>query len=119
MKYNKTEILEKIKKNDTGYFYEVYAEDALRSNNGEVVVAYDQSYGDGNEYTICIEFTQLNLFVLLEGTYSSWDEPYWESVNIAMPFTFTETRYKTATIDYIRNQNLNEILGTDDSAFEE
>jgi len=28
-----------------------------------------------------------------------------------MPYEFTETRYKAATLDYIRDQKINEVLG--------
>lgn len=107
MTISRQELIEKVKSNDKDWFYNLYVE----YRNPEFDIVYDMNYGDGNEYLVCLYFTNHNLYVLLEGTYSSWDEPYWSSVSFAMPYEFKETRYKTATLDYIREQKLNEILG--------
>jgi len=114
MKYGRNNILEKVKNKDKDFFYDIYNDEAWNSAQSEVSVAYEQSYGDGNEYFICMEFKLLNLFVLLEGTYSSWDAPHWHEVSLAMPYEFKETRYKAATLDYIREQKLNDILGKEE-----
>ena len=103
------EIVRKINERDCDWFYELYNESYSKKDELEVV--YEANYGDGNEYTICLSFKNHNFFVQLEGTYSSWDSPYWDSVAFAMPYEFKETRYKSATLDYIRDQKLNEVLG--------
>lgn len=107
MKITRQELIDKVKANDHSWFYELHNE----WNNPEVNTVYDMNYGDGNEYIVCLYFPNHNLYVQLEGTYSSWDEPYWSGVSFAMPYEFKETRYKSATLDYIREQKLNEILG--------
>ena len=65
-----------------------------------------------NSVTIPLKY---NFFVQLEGTYSSWDSPYWDSVSFAMSYEFIETRYKAATLDYIRDQKIKEILGENET----
>lgn len=92
MEYTKEQITEKVLAGDCEWFYDLYIN--LHSNNKEVKAVYDQHWGDGNDYFITLEFTKLNLFVLLEGTYSSWDSPYWDSVSFAKPYQYVETRYK-------------------------
>lgn len=113
MKITREEIIEKVKENDFDWFYDLYNESY--SNKDEIEVVYEANYGDGNEYTICMEFTKHNFFVQLEGTYSSWDNPYWDSVDFAMPYEFKETRYSAATLDYIRDQRINEVLGENET----
>ena len=107
MNITKQDLIEKVNSKDYAWFYELHCE----YRNPEATTVYEQSYGDGNEYIICLYFPNHNIYVQLEGTYSSWDEPYWASVSFAMPYEFTETRYKSATLDYIREQKLNDILG--------
>lgn len=109
MNFEKKEILERIKKKDCDWFYnEVYQESHRLQN--EMEIAYEQSYGDGNEYTIALYFTQHDLYVVLDGTYSSWDTPYWHDVAIGEPFEFKETRYRAASLEYLRDKLLNELL---------
>lgn len=112
MKITREEIISKVNANDYDWFYELYNE--TYSKKDEIEIAYEANYGDGNEYTICLFFKNHNFFVQLEGTYSSWDSPYWDSVSFAMPYEFKETRYRAATLDYIRDQKLNEVLGEKD-----
>jgi hypothetical protein len=107
MNITRQKLIDKVNAKDFEWFYEMCYED----NHPEVQHPYEMNYGDGNEYIICLYFPNHNLYVQLEGTYSSWDSPHWESVNFAMPYEFKETRYKTATLDYIRDQKLNDILG--------
>ena len=100
MNITRQELVEKVNSNDHAWFYELHQE----WQNPEVQTVYDMNYGDGNEYIICLYFPNHKLYVQLEGNYSSWDEPYWDSVSFAMPYEFKETRYKAATLDYIRDQ---------------
>jgi hypothetical protein len=111
-------IIEKINKNDTNFFYGLYNGEFDGKYDRKVVtkevkVVYDQNYGDGNEWEIAFEFLNLNMFALLEGSYSSWDSPEWDSVSHAEPFKFTETRFKKATLAYIRDQKIDEVLKKD------
>ncbi len=103
----KEEIISKIQENDTEFFWDLYCD----PKDVKIEIVYDQSYGDGNEYNIAMEFTDLNIFIQLEGTYSSWDAPYWSQVVLAMPYEFKETRYKKASTEYLRDKSLNELLG--------
>ena len=113
MKFTKNEIIEKVNAKDHDYFYGIYNESY--QSNDEVEIVYEVNYGDGNEYKVCLHFIKHKFYVQLEGTYSSWNDPYWDSVSFAMPYEFTETRYKTATLDYIRDQKIKEVLGEEDS----
>ena len=112
MKYTRETIIEKIKSGDTDFFYEIYNNDTY-GKNSEVSTVYDQHWGDGNEYYIALHFKKLDMYVLLDGTYSSWDSPYWDSVSHAEPYQFTETRYKPATLEYIRDKKLEKVLTED------
>jgi hypothetical protein len=113
MEITRNEIINKIKEKDYDWFYELYNESY--NNKGNIEVVYEANYGDGNEYTICLSFLKHNFFVQLEGTYSSWDSPYWDSVSFAMPYEFKETRYKAASLEYIRDQKINEVLGENET----
>lgn len=112
MEITREEIISKVNANDYDWFYELYNESYGKK---DIEIAYEANYGDGNEYTICLSFLKYKFFVQLEGTYSSWDSPYWESVSFAMPYEFKETRYKAATLDYIRDQKINEVLGENET----
>jgi len=109
-------LIEKTIDNDTDFFWNIYC-DGTKDTKWEIV--YDQSYGDGNEYQIALSFPEFDIIIQLEGTYSSWDSPYWDKVVLAMPYEFKETRYKKATTAYLREKSLNEILddflGNDDN----
>jgi hypothetical protein len=100
-------LIEKTIDNDTDFFWDIYCE-GTKDTKCEIV--YDQSYGDGNEYTIALNFSEFDIIIQLEGTYSSWDSPYWNKVVLAMPYEFKETRYKEVTTSYLREKSLNEIL---------
>ena len=113
MEITRDEIISKVNAQDYDWFYEHYNESY--SKKGEIEIVYEANYGDGNEYTICLNFLKHKFFVQLEGTYSSWDSPYWDSVSFAMPYEFKETRYKAATLDYIRDQKINEVLGENET----
>lgn len=113
MEITREEIISKVNAQDHDWFYELYNESYNKKN--EISIVYEANYGDGNEYTICMSFLKYNFFVQLEGTYSSWDSPYWDSVSFAMPYEFKETRYKAATLDYIRDQKINEVLGENET----
>jgi hypothetical protein len=104
----KEQLIEKTVDNDTDFFWDIYC-DTPKDLKMEVV--YEQSYGDGNEYVIAMSFPELDIIVLLEGTYSSWDSPYWSKAVLAMPYEFKEIRYKEASTAYLREKSLNEILG--------
>ena len=113
MEITREEIISKVNAQDYDWFYELYNESYNKKD--EIDIVYEANYGDGNEYTICMSFLKYNFFVQLEGTYSSWDSPYWDSVSFAMPYEFKETRYKAATLDYIRDQKINEVLGENET----
>ena len=106
-------LIEKINTKDKNWFYRLYNHDCpgqTRDWSTEFNVVYDENWGDGNDYFIAFEFPLLKLFVLLEGSYSSWDEPHWSKVSFAQPFEYKETRYKPVTLEYIRDQKIETIL---------
>ena len=116
--FTREQIIEKVKNKDTNFFYEIYNGEVEGKYNTEVYkevkTVYDQHYGDGNEWSIALEFTEYGMYVLLEGYYSSWDSPEWDSVSHAEPFQYTETRFKEATLEYIRDKKIEEVLKTEE-----
>jgi enoyl reductase-like protein len=111
MKYTRTNIIKEVNNDNKNYFYQInnkLHEDDIQK---EVELAYHACYGDGNEYIICLNFKLLNLYVQLRGTYSSWDDPYWESVSFAKPYEFVETRFNDVSIADIRDSKIDEVLG--------
>ena len=113
MNIKREEVLEKIRANDVKYFNSIYNNDFPEEWRTEFNVVYDMNYGDGNEYIVCLYFKLLDLYVLLEGTYSSWDSPHWDGVSLAEPFEYKETRYKAVTLEYIRDKKIETILKPD------
>ena len=107
MKLTKDIIIEKIKSKDYDWFYDLYNESY---NSKEIEVIYEQNWGDGNDYQIVLLFKEFNWSILLDGTYSSWDSPSWNTVSFAKPYTFTETRYRESTLDEIRDDKINDVL---------
>ena len=110
MQITKEILMEKVSSNDTGWFEKLYYGDVDKETHKEYNTVYDQNYGDGNDWTITLEFKHLKMFVTLEGTYSSWDSPFWDSVSFSQPYEHKETRYKPVTLAYIREQKINEVL---------
>jgi len=118
MKLTGAEIIQRVNKNDHKFFYDIHCgrtPESYESLEDKVKTVYDQNYGDGNDILICLHFEDLNLYIQLSGTYSSYEDPYWDSVSFAIPFEFTETRYKNTTLDYIRDEKINLILNEDKS----
>ena len=119
MLITREQIIERVKKNDTDFFYSLYNGEIDGKYLGkelknEVKTVYEQHHSDGNEYYITLEFTNFGMLILLKGYYSSWDAPGWNSVSHAMPYEFKETRYKEATLDYIRYKKIEEVLSSDE-----
>ena len=110
MQITKEKLIERVNANDTAWFEKLYYGDIDNETRKEVKVVYDQNYGDGNEWTIAFSFPQIKMFAVLEGYYSSWDSAQWDKVGFAMPYEYTETRYKPVTLQYIRDQKINEVL---------
>ena len=106
----KETLIEKINEKDYGYFEELYYGDTDQETRDEYEVVYDENWGDGNDYIFALKFKNLNLFVVQEGTYSSWDSPYWDNVAFAEPYEYTETRYKPVSYSEIRDKQINNIL---------
>ncbi len=95
------EILEAINSKDIDYFKDIYY-----NGDPNVSVVYDQNYGDGNDYIVCLYFKLLKIYVLLLGTYSSWDDSHWSSVSLAEPFEHIETRYKPISVKkYLKHKD--------------
>ena len=114
MYITKEEIIENVKKDNRRWAEQLYNHDCPNEWRTEFKVVYDKNYGDGNEYIVCIEFINHNLFILLEGTYSSWDSPSWDSLSFGEPFEYTETRFKPVTFEYLRDKKIESVLSKDE-----
>ena len=52
------------------------------------------NHGDGHEQGQVVKHVESGLYFMITGTYSSWDSSDWEEWKLALPYQFTETRYK-------------------------
>ena len=111
MEITKEEIIKKVNDQDTNWFYQLYSGDCSREARKEFDIVYDLSLGDGNEYNVTLHFKNFDLYVNLEGTYSSWDSPTWDSVLFSEPYEYKETRYKSVgTYADIREKKIDKVL---------
>ena len=110
MHLTREEIISKVNEKNKNWFYNIYQGDCPREWSKEYDVVYDMNYGDGNDWLITIHFINHNLYVNLIGSYSSWDSPYWSKVSFAIPYQHTETRYKSATLEDIRDIKIESVL---------
>lgn len=114
MQITKEILVEKISNNDTEWFEKLYYGESDDETRKEFKVVYDLNLGDGNDWTIAFSFPNLKMFVVMEGYYSSWDSSHFDSVKFAEPYEYKETRYKPVTLQYIRDQKINEVLDEQD-----
>ena len=110
IRITREEIISKVNGKDKNWFITYIKELFLVSGNKEYSVVYDMNYGDGNDWLITIHFLNHNLYVNLNGYYSSWDSPHWSSVSFAISYQHTETRYKSATLEDIRDIKIESVL---------
>jgi hypothetical protein len=108
MIYSRQELIDRVNAKDIKFF----ANFRWGSSKGEnkCSTIWELCWGDGNEIQVAMEFTNENLIILLEGTYSSHDETDWYDVSFGVPFEFRETRYKPATQADLRDMKINDIL---------
>ena len=78
----------------------------------EFVVAYDQNWGDGNDWQVALHYPEENINILLEGYYSSQGDSELDEVSLSAPYDYTEVRYRTLTKEDIRDMNLDEVMKT-------
>lgn len=109
----KKELIEKVNNKDYNWFYDLY-NNLWSGKNKSIEVVYDQNWGDGNDYFIAFHFKDHNLYVQLDGTYSSWDSPYWGDVYFASPYEWKEIRYEKRTLGEIRDDKIEEVLKVND-----
>lgn len=110
MEITREEVIERVNAKDYDWIYRFYGKYSRGKNDGQVKIVYEKNYGDGNDYIITFEFKNHNFFVQLEGTYSSWNSPYWSDVSFAVPYEYTETRYKPMSLDEIRDKKIEDVL---------
>lgn len=137
MKYTKKELVAKATSGEAYFFSQLFFERSSvspsrkidlngkkntvyvgSSDDGvvenEFVVAYDQNWGDGNDWEVALHFPAENINVLLEGYYSSQGDSELDSVSLSAPYDYTEVRYRTLTKEDIRDINLDEVMKTED-----
>jgi len=113
MKYTKQELIDRINKNDTKFFqnfYNEYWEDETQEPENRYEQVWNLNWGDGNDLFVAINFPDENITVYMKGYYSSHDESRIQKVALGVPYQHTETRYRPATLDEIRDMKLNDIL---------
>jgi hypothetical protein len=112
MKLTRQELLDKVKNKDVGFFQNLFFGDNKLENKWSIV--YDQHYGDGNDWSVAFSFPEENLFFLMEGYYSSHDSSEFDKISLAVPYTFTETRYRVVKKEDMRDINIDTILKTEE-----
>jgi hypothetical protein len=111
MKYTRQQLIDKINKNDTDFFknfYHEYWKDEQPENHFEQI--WNLNWGDGNDLFVAIKFPDEGITVYMKGIYSSYDDSYFSKVSLAVPYQHTETRYRPATLDEIRDMRIDDIL---------
>jgi hypothetical protein len=111
MKYTKQQLIERINKNDTNFFekfYQEYWEDEEPENKYEQV--WNLNWGDGNDLFVAINFPDEGITVYMKGFYSSYDDSRFQKVELGVPYQHTETRYRPATLDEIRDMKINDLF---------
>lgn len=113
MKYTRPQLIEKIKNNDTKFFQQVY-EGYWENKNDRPDNTYDTiwelNWGDGNDLFVAVEFKEENLIVYMKGTYSSYGDSSFHKIAFGVPYQYTETRYRPATLEDIRDMKINDLL---------
>jgi hypothetical protein len=111
MKYTKQELIDRINKNDTDFFQNFYNHRQVkRGPENRYEEVWNLNWGDGNDLFVAINFPDENITVYMKGYYSSHDESRIQKVALGVPYQHTETRYRPATLDEIRDMKLNDIL---------
>lgn len=114
-KLTREELLEKIKNNDVEWFSGYYFEHDWSAHQkdfqgNKFKVCWEINWGDGNEWILALNFFEEDITVVMEGYYSSHGDSEFSKVGIGVPYEFTETRYRIATKQDLRDLKLDEIL---------
>lgn len=113
MKYTRLQLIERINKNDTEFFqkfYNEYWEDLDEQPENRYEQVWELNWGDGNDLFVAINFPDEGITVHMKGYYSSYDESRIQKVALGVSYQHTETRYRPATADEIRDMRIDEIL---------
>lgn len=114
-KLTREELVQKLKNNDVEWFSNYYFEYDWSAHQkdfqgNKFKTCWEINWGDGNEWIVALDFFEENLTVVMEGYYSSHGESEFSKVGIGVPYEFTETRYRIATKQDLRDLKLDEIL---------
>jgi hypothetical protein len=110
MKYTRQQLIDRINKNDTDFFQNFYNQYWEETPENRYKQVWSLNWGDGNDLFVAINFPDEELTVYMEGIYSSYDDSSFDKVALAVPYQFTETRYRPATLDEIRDLKIDKIL---------
>ena len=111
MKYTKQQLIEKINKNETEFFETFYFQNWDEENpKNKYKCVWELNWGDGNDLFVAINFPDEGITVYMRGWYSSYSDSIITNVALGVPFQHTETRYRPATQDEIRDMRIDEIL---------
>lgn len=112
MKLTKKELVAKAAEGDVKFFVDLYYNGNYNKTKQEnpFKVVYDQNWGDGNDWFVALHFIEENINILLEGYYSSHGDSEFTDVSLAVPYEYTETRYKSVTQQDIRDMKLDEVI---------
>lgn len=97
MKLTKEDLVTKVNGNKVSWFIDL--------DNGELEEEVENRYkrfssndGDGREARARFEFYDLDMIVMMLGTYSSWGSTEYETISFVEPYTIQQTAYRNITI---------------------
>lgn len=114
-KLTREELLQKLKERDIKWFQNYYFEHQRQAKKSDFKgnkfkVCWEINWGDGNEWIVALDFFEENVTVVMEGYYSSHGDSEFSNVGFGVPYEFTETRYRIATLQDIRDLKIDEVL---------
>lgn len=124
--YTREELIKLLNQGSNGnisFFFDIYRviegwheeEDVEDScdfdfENQKVEIAYEQNFGDGNDWHVALFFPKENLNVFMSGWYSSQGDSELTRAFIGIEYEFKEMRFKAASKDELRDMNIEEII---------
>lgn len=114
-KLTREDLIKKAMSGDVEWFSQQYFEhewEAKKSDfkGNKFKTCWEINWGDGNEWIVALNFFEDDVTVVMEGYYSSHGDSEFSKVGIGVSYEFTETRYRIATKQDLRDLKLDEIL---------
>ena len=115
MKYTKEELISMIKENKVEIFQEIFFENSNSpSRQPDTINKFEKvweiNWGDGRDWKVALKFIEEDITIYLSGYYSSHGDSEFSKVAFGVPYEFKEMRYREATLDEVRDIQIEKIL---------